>query len=467
MAESGPHHLAHKRLLDLEAGNDGGIPPLKERIGGTPNVNAMRISGWLWWAHRFGSPSDVDPPRKLALAMLSEQESQGHMLGEQCAPRPHDEYWIAPHAALRLVAVERKDKELLAATARWWRNELALCQAGSCPDGEVHLACMRAGNEFGKGGFILSDPAQSAMSAIWRLVNGMKLLAPVTEKSIADPEFLGPRLIKHLLDIDDDLGVEKAAIKRGLHLPFLRVPMKISRWGEGHQAAFQDNLDPSPLNAPVVWINVIYQAPKGRKSSNLVHFGRDWTKGKPDAPKTAQIRETPPRKQVAMSKEEQVPIVGGFAQFLVGCTQTAALVTAGLGGLQKRTFKWDPTKEILGGADYKPSFEARVGVAYDARRSPLEAETLVEPFNRIDQALAVGPLCGLPKGYRLTETDKADLFYVLGPRGTLAIRELVMPEVDMAIGAQVPPEPTIIPPPVAPPPVPPAPTAPAAHSPPH
>lgn len=458
MAESGQHHLAHRRLLDLEAGKDGGIPPVKERLGGTPNVNAMRIAGWLWWAHLFGKPEDVNPPRKLALDLLAQQERQGHMLTEQCAPRPHDEYWIAPHAIFRWVALRREDPELTAATARWWRNELALCQAGACPDGEVHLACVRAGNEFGRGGLVLSDPAQPAMSAIWRLRTGLKAMAPVTEKSIGNSEFLGPRMVKRMIEAGDKLGVTDAEIKAGLPLPFLRIPMTVWRWPEGHQCAFETGVDPEPLNAPVVWINTEYRPVKGRKSAHLVVYGRDWTGAESlKIPRSARSLDSP-KKPLPIKKEKAMEVTGGFAPFLrsKGCSRTAALVGP---GLQKQTFPWDPTQPILGGADFAPSFEKRVGVAYKERRSPLEVETLVEPFNRLEAALAKASVCGLPKGYRITETDKTDLFYVLGFSGGLAIRDFVLPEVDRVLGVKAPDpqEPAV--PPVAPPVNPPSPPA--------
>ncbi len=57
-------------------------------------------------------------------------------------------------------------------------------------------------------------------------------------------------------------------------------------------------------------------------------------------------------------------------------------------------------------------------------------ETLVEAFNTLEAFLAKKPdVFGLPAGYRLTEQDKTDLFYVLGPRNNLAMRDLVLPKI--------------------------------------
>jgi len=78
---------------------------------------------------------------------------------------------------------------------------------------------------------------------------------------------------------------------------------------------------------------------------------------------------------------------------------------------------------------FAETFQARYGIAFIDRRSPLEVETLTEAFNQLDAFLAKpgNPgVFGLPNGYRITEQDKTDLFYVLGPLGSLAIRELVL-----------------------------------------
>ena len=110
-----------------------------------------------------------------------------------------------------------------------------------------------------------------------------------------------------------------------------------------------------------------------------------------------------------------------------GCTKTAALVNL-QGRLVRKTFTWDPTVPLGSGTQFRPSFKARIGVDFDERRSPVEVETLVEAFNTLEAFLTQRPdVFGLPAGYKLTEQDKTDLFYVLGPRGTLAIRELILP----------------------------------------
>jgi len=151
-----------------------------------------------------------------------------------------------------------------------------------------------------------------------------------------------------------------------------------------------------------------------------------------------------------------------IADYLVshGCTRTGALVLGSGNQLVKSTYAWSPSISLLTGPDFHATFLLRYGVRYTDRRSPLESETLSEAFNRLDQALAAEGICGLPRGYSLTEQDKTDLFYVLGPRGGLAIRELVMPEVDRVLGTgAVPPTPEE-PVPVLPPVMPPTPPSP-------
>lgn len=161
-----------------------------------------------------------------------------------------------------------------------------------------------------------------------------------------------------------------------------------------------------------------------------------------------------------------------IADYLVahGCSRTGALISF-QGQLVRSTFAWSPSIALLPGADFMDSFFLRFGVRYEDRRSPLEVETLVEPFNAVQQALSLDSLCGLPRGYSLTEQDKTDLFYVLGPLGGLAMLELVLPEVERVLGAVAPqPAEPPVPPPVDPPPVlpepPPEPTAPPPPTPP-
>ena len=126
-----------------------------------------------------------------------------------------------------------------------------------------------------------------------------------------------------------------------------------------------------------------------------------------------------------------MPPQGQIATWLAaqGCTKTAALVSVN-GRLVRKSFQWNPNVPLESGARFRPAFKDRYGVDFDERRSPLEVETLVEAFNTLETFFAQRPdVFGLPAGYRLTDQDKTDLFYVLGPRNNLAIRELVLPAI--------------------------------------
>lgn len=114
-----------------------------------------------------------------------------------------------------------------------------------------------------------------------------------------------------------------------------------------------------------------------------------------------------------------------------GCTKSGALVMED-SGLAKKTFTWTPSNPLLQ-ENFSETFFARYGVRFNDRRSAIESETLSEAFNRLDEAFSITSVCGLPKGYTLTQQDIADLFYVLGPRGGLAMREIVMVEVDKVV----------------------------------
>jgi hypothetical protein len=178
-------------------------------------------------------------------------------------------------------------------------------------------------------------------------------------------------------------------------------------------------------------------------------------------PYTTDIHNTADR------KENPMPSMGDWLAAR-GCTKTAALVYL-QGRLVRKTFSWSASVPLQSGAQFRPSFKARIGVDFEERRSPVEVETLVEAFNSLEAFVAQRPdVFGLPAGYRLTEQDKTDLFYVLGPRGNLAIRELVLPAIENPAPPTTKPPTTQppTPPPVTKPPTPPPPTPPPVTQPP-
>lgn len=139
-----------------------------------------------------------------------------------------------------------------------------------------------------------------------------------------------------------------------------------------------------------------------------------------------------------------------------GCTQAISLVGEHL--TRTRT-RWDINVSLGSGADFLPTFKLRYGIDYRDRRSPIEVETLVETYEKVRAEIESHPeVLSLPVGYRLSEQDKTDLFYVMGPRGGLAIREILepllrgpepVPPVEPAEPVPGPPEP--LPGPVLPP----------------
>lgn len=138
-----------------------------------------------------------------------------------------------------------------------------------------------------------------------------------------------------------------------------------------------------------------------------------------------------------------------------GCARAVSLV----GGNLSRTYTpWDPSIALGSGPDFLPTFEKRYGIKYTERRSPVEVETIVETYERVRSAIESHPeVLNLPAGYRLTEQDKTDLFYVTCDRGGLALREvleplLVSPEpVPVEPVEPVPGPPELLPGPVLPP----------------
>lgn len=109
----------------------------------------------------------------------------------------------------------------------------------------------------------------------------------------------------------------------------------------------------------------------------------------------------------------------------VGCTQSLSLVGA---NLTLTRSKWNPNVNLESGPGFLSSFKSRYGIDYNDRRSPVEVETLIEIYEKVRAAIEINPgLLNLPNNYHLSEQDKTDLFYVSGPRGSLAIREVLAP----------------------------------------
>lgn len=110
-----------------------------------------------------------------------------------------------------------------------------------------------------------------------------------------------------------------------------------------------------------------------------------------------------------------------------GCGTAASLVGP---TLSVRVTPWNPAAPLSDGAGFEASFGPRYGIAYSERRSPLEVETLVEPYERARAGIEANPArFGLPAGYRLSFADKTDLFYVYCFNG-LALRTVILPIID-------------------------------------
>lgn len=118
-----------------------------------------------------------------------------------------------------------------------------------------------------------------------------------------------------------------------------------------------------------------------------------------------------------------------------GCRTAASLVGP---TLSVRVTTWNPASPLSDGPGFETSFAPRYGIAYSERRSPLEVETLVEPYERVRAGIEADPgRFGLPAGYRLTFTDKTDLFYVYC-FGGLALRTVLLPMIEQPCECQSP-----------------------------
>jgi len=240
-----------RELIALLDGEEVDGPPFaKTRFRGSPNQKALWMALYFGWAQRRGSPAQQADALAGALDFLAEQERCGHMTAadgraNEQTTASHWHQWGLAMAALEVFALENAQRgggyaELLAASHRWWRGEVALLALGETPSGAIVLPGTRS--EPGRYRDAIRDAAYDL------LVHGK----PVAFKHRAidtEPVFL----IAQLLARGYDFGGAGRATRQDL--PVLRSPLHVERWADGH-VAWYDRLDDA-LD-PVLWAAARY-----------------------------------------------------------------------------------------------------------------------------------------------------------------------------------------------------------------
>lgn len=259
----GTHEALMDRLETLLAGEE--VPfseGLQFESGGTANFWAMAIAGEYLRALRFGTDEQKKKARKRAREYFERQRKDGHMSRgdaiEQTCPDPHYNFHLVSAATIRLAALEAGHADVRDDSGEWFRWHTALYRSCLSKSGEVFIPGLRA-----KG-----EPSWQVPTMAIREILGLKRIGPAKkEEKWKDKFFAGPRVVRRLLEKEhDDLGGAATADET----PFLRLPMTVRRYEDGHVAF----LDPRPeglkLLEPLDWVSVRYD------QGNEIEIGRKW-----------------------------------------------------------------------------------------------------------------------------------------------------------------------------------------------
>lgn len=256
----------HDVLMDqLEKVLDGEAlpfaPNLQVESGGTVNFWAMAIAGEYLRAVRFGTGEETKKARKRAREYFERQRKDGHMSRggaiEQTCLDPHYNFHLVSAASIRLAAREAKHDDVLDDSGEWFRWHVALYRSCLSRSGEVFIPGVRA-----KG-----DPSWQVSTMAIREILGLKRIGPAKKpEKWKERFFAGPRVVRQLLELDDDLGGAKSSKET----PFLRLPMTVRRYEDGHVAFLAPPPEGMKILEPLDWVSVRYDA------DNELETGRKW-----------------------------------------------------------------------------------------------------------------------------------------------------------------------------------------------
>lgn len=268
----------HKVLMDrLEALLDGQEVPFSSKLqfetGGTVNFWAMAVAGEYLRAFRFGTDEEKTKARKRARNYFDRQRQDGHMSRglavEQTCLDPHYNFHLVSAAAIRLGAREFGHSNVLDDAGEWFRWHVGLYRSCLSRSGEVFMPGLRA-----KG-----KPSWQVSTMAIREILGLKRIGPAKKPDKWKERFFaGPRVVRQLLEDGDDLG----GAKDSEETPFLRIPMTVRRYEDGHVAFLQRPEENLTILEPLDWVCVRYDA------DNELEVDRDWEH---EPPVLAGLRE--------------------------------------------------------------------------------------------------------------------------------------------------------------------------------
>lgn len=272
----------HEVLMDrLEKLLDGGQVPFSANLqfetGGTVNFWAMAVAGEYLRAIRFGTDAEKKKARLRAREYFDRQRKDGHMSRglaiEQSCLDPHYNFHLVSAATIRLAAREAGHADVLADSGEWFRWHVGLYR--SCMwNGEVFMPGLRA-----KG-----NPSWQTSTMAIRTILGLKPTGPAKKAAKwKERVFAGPRIVRQLLSLNDDLG----GAKDSKETPFLRLPMTVRNYENGFVAFLQRPAAGSGLTIlePLDWVCVRNDSHDGPE------LGREWEKEPPALGKLVEERQ--------------------------------------------------------------------------------------------------------------------------------------------------------------------------------
>jgi hypothetical protein len=243
--------------------------------GDTANIRYMRQA--VHYARSALARQEEADARSHALSVFENQERAGHMCWpgdkpdpqgyrnriEQMAADPHYGFHVAAVGLITLAAGWWRHADVRGKGEDWLRRHLEVVRSCAAPDGAAAFPCTRAKT---------NPPLWDVASAVLREVLGLPHQRALSRKpDLPDREgwWVPIRLVRLLRAEGADLQ------PRAGELPFLRIPLQVTRHAWGHLAT----MGPSPyvvwIADPVDWVLMRYGSPA------RLDYGRSWTKAPP------------------------------------------------------------------------------------------------------------------------------------------------------------------------------------------
>ncbi len=263
----GTHEVLMDRLEKLLDGKEVPFAPnLLFETGGTVNFWAMGVAGEYLRAQRFGTDQEKKDSRKRAREYFDRQRQDGHMSRgkavEQACPDPHYNFHLLSAAVIRLAAKEAGNDKVLDDSSEWFRWHVGLYRSCMSASGEVFIPGLRA-----KGA-----PSWQVPTMAMREILGLPRIGPAKKPEKWKQRFFaGPRVVRQLLEQGDDLG----GAKESTETPFLRLPITVRRYQDGHVAFLAPAAAGLTILEPLSWVSVRYD------QDNALEIGRAWENDPP------------------------------------------------------------------------------------------------------------------------------------------------------------------------------------------